>query len=66
MYVMHSFYICCPTRPATADGQPFLKAGMKIFLDVISDVSEGYRERFLETNKKINYIACQETARQIY
>jgi hypothetical protein len=30
------------------------------------DVSEGCREGFLETNKKTNYIARQETARQIY
>ena len=29
-------------------------------------MSEGCREEFLETNKKTNYIACQETARQIY
>jgi hypothetical protein len=36
------------------------------FLDVMSDVSEGCREKFLETNKKINYIARLETARQIY
>jgi len=27
------------------------------FLDVTSDVSEGCREGFLETNKKTNYIA---------
>jgi len=27
-------------------------------------MSEGCREGFLETNKKINYIARQETARQ--
>jgi len=36
------------------------------FLGVTSDVSEGCREGFLETNKKTNYIARQETARQIY
>jgi len=30
---------------------------------VTSDMSEGCRERFLETNKKINYIARLETAR---
>ena len=35
------------------------------FLGVTSDVSEGCREGFLETNKKTNYIR-QETARQIY
>jgi len=38
---------------------------IKIFW-VTSNVSEGCRERFLETNKKTNYIARQETARQIY
>ena len=36
------------------------------FLGVTSNVSEGCRERFLQTNKKTNYIARQETARQIY
>ena len=36
------------------------------FLSVTSDMSEGCREEFLETNKKTNYIARQETARQIY
>jgi len=40
--------------------------GNKNFLDVTSDVSEGCREGFLETNKKTNYIARQKTARQIY
>jgi hypothetical protein len=40
--------------------------GMKNFFYVTSDVSKGCRERFLETNKKTNYIARQETARQIY
>ena len=42
------------------------RLGMKIFLGVTSDVSEGCRKEFLETNKKTNYIARQETARQIY
>ena len=31
-----------------------------------SDISEGCREGFFETNKKTNYIARQETVRQIY
>ena len=35
------------------------------FLGVTSDVSEGCREEFLETNKK-NYISRQETERHIY
>jgi hypothetical protein len=38
----------------------------KNFLGVTSDMLEGCREGFLEINKKINYIARQETARQIY
>ena len=40
--------------------------GNENFLGITSDVSEGCRERFLETNKKTNYIARQETAIQIY
>jgi hypothetical protein len=32
-------------------------------LDVTLDVSEEYREEFLENNKKTNYIARLETAR---
>ena len=36
------------------------------FLRVTSNMSEGCREEFLETNKKINYIVSQETVRQIY
>ena len=36
------------------------------FLGVTSDVSEGCREGFLETNKKTNYMVRQETTRQIY
>jgi len=36
------------------------------FLGVTSDVSEECQKGFLETNKKTNYIARQETARQIY
>ena len=36
------------------------------FLGVTSDMSEGCREEFLETNKKTNYIAHKETARQIF
>ena len=40
--------------------------GNQNVLNVTSDVSEECREGFLETNKKTNYIARQETARQIY
>jgi len=36
------------------------------FFDVTSDVSEGCLGWVLETNKKTNYIAHQETTRQIY
>jgi len=36
------------------------------FFDVTSNVSEGCREGFLQTNKKTNYITRQKTARQIY
>jgi hypothetical protein len=36
------------------------------FLGVTLDVSKECREKFLETNKKTNYITRQETARQIY
>jgi hypothetical protein len=36
------------------------------FLGVTLDVSEECRKWFLDTNKKTNYIARQETAKQIY
>ena len=36
------------------------------FSDVTSNMLEIYWERFLESNKKTNYIARLETARQIY
>jgi hypothetical protein len=47
-------------------GTALFRLEMKIILGVTSDVSEEYREEFLETNKKTNYISRQETARQIY
>jgi hypothetical protein len=37
----------------------------RIFFWVISDLSEGCREGFSDTNKKTNYRIRQETARQI-
>jgi len=40
--------------------------GDEKILSITSNVSEECRERFLEINKKINYIARLETARQIY
>ena len=40
-------------------------SNVRKFLDVTSNVS-GCRKGFLDTNKKTNYIARLETARQIY
>jgi hypothetical protein len=36
------------------------------YVGVASDVSEGYREGFFDTNKKTNYIARLRTAKRIY